>query len=363
MKTKSEDLNIVQSKRDILNMFPELELTGFGDFAVRKEYVQDYEIIDFHTHTFPSVSGMLPALFRRELDDGQASFFDLSCYPGSVSFFNFSKVGYRCWPESFWSFPGLKTAFDLLGFNGVITLVRKAGNKRLLRDMELGNISYAVVLPINSIYVDSTSLLLDSISGYERLIPFASLHPLESDIEVKIKTYVSKGVRGFKINPHIQAVDFDDEKMIDLVKRLAETRLPIISCSGLAVPPHYLGQAPKFLRRSVETQNLNRYEKVLCQIPDHPFVFAHGGVEQNEELIVLMKKFPNTLTDISTQNSDNIKRLIEEVGSQRLLFGSDYPFFNQAFPIVSVLRATDNQQDRTAIFSENARKLLNLSQK
>ena len=48
-------------------MFPELELTSFGDFIVRKEYVQDYEIIDVHTHTFSSVSGMLPALFRRNV--------------------------------------------------------------------------------------------------------------------------------------------------------------------------------------------------------------------------------------------------------------------------------------------------------
>lgn len=353
----------MKSKQDILDMYPELELTSIGDFVIRKEYLLDYEIIDFHTHTFPGVSGMLPSLFRHELDDDRVSFFDLSCYPGSVSFFDFNKVGYRSWPDSFWSPPGLKTAFDLLGFNGVMTLVRSASNKRLTRDMKLGSIDYAIVLPINSIHVDSTSLLLETISEHEQLIPFASIHPFENNIESKIKTYISRGAKGFKINPHIQKVNFDDEKMIGLLKRLAETQLPVISCSGLAVPSHYLGHAPKFLRGDVETQNLIRYEKVLCQIPGHPFIFAHGGLEQTEELIVLMKKFPNTFTDVSTQNPGNIKRLINEVGSHRLLLGSDYPFFNQAFPILSVIRATDNQQDRKAIFSENAKNLLGLSHK
>lgn len=354
---------MIRTKQDILDIFPELELTSFGDFIVRKEYVQDYEIIDFHTHTFPGVAGMLPAPLRWEMDDDQASFFELSCYPGNISFFDINKVGYRSWPESLWSPSGLKTAADLLGFNGVMSLARNASNKRLARDMKLGSVSYAVVLPISSIHANSTSLLLERILGYEQLFPFASLHPLESDIEVKIETYVAKGARGFKINPHIQKVNFDDERMIELLKRLAKTRLPIISCSGLALPIPYLRQFPRSIRRGVETQNLNRYEKVLCQMQDHVFIFAHGGIEQTEELIVLMKKFPNTFTDVSTQTSENIRRLIEEVGSHRLLFGSDYPFFNQAFPIVSVLRATDNQQDRRAIFSGNARKLLGLSQK
>jgi uncharacterized protein len=352
---------MVQSKQDILDMFPELELTSFGDFIIRKACVQGYEIIDFHTHTFPGIAGMLPALLRRELDDDQASFFELSCYPGNISFFDINKVGYRSWPESLWSSAGLKTAADLLGFNGVMSLARNASNKRLARDMKLGSVNYAVVLPINSIHVDSAALLLDSILEYEQLFPFASIHPLEGDIQTKIEVYVARGAKGFKINPHIQKVNFDDERMIDLLKRLAKTQLPIISCSGLALPVPYLRQLPRSLQRGVETQNLNRYEKVLCQIPDHAFIFAHGGIEQTEELIVLMKKFPNTFTDISTQPSENIKRLIEEVGSHRLLFGSDYPFFNQAFPIVSVLRATDNQQDRKAVFSGNARKLLDLS--
>ena len=57
-----------------------------------------------------------------------------------------------------------------------------------------------------------------------------------------------------------------------------------------------------------------------------------------------MNKYPNTYTDISIQPAANIKKLIDEIGSERILFGTDYPFVSQAFSILSVLRATDIEQ-------------------
>ena len=69
-----------------------------------------------------------------------------------------------------------------------------------------------------------------------------------------------------------------------------------------------------------------------------------------------MKKYPNTYTDISIQPAANIKKLIGEIGSERILFGTDYPFVTQAFSILSVLRATDIEQERVNIFSDNTKK-------
>ena len=73
-----------------------------------------------------------------------------------------------------------------------------------------------------------------------------------------------------------------------------------------------------------------------------------------------MKKHPNTYTDISVQPSGNIKELIKEIGSERVLFGTDYPFVTQALSILSVLRATDDEQERINIFSKNAKTLLGI---
>ena len=66
------------------------------------------------------------------------------------------------------------------------------------------------------------------------------------------------------------------------------------------------------------------------------------------------------LPDISLQPSENIKQIIGEVGSDRILFGTDYPFLNQAFSMLSVLRATTDEEERKNIFSDNAKKILHL---
>ena len=75
-------------------------------------------------------------------------------------------------------------------------------------------------------------------------------------------------------------------------------------------------------------------------------------------MIDLLKKHQNVYTDISIQPAEHIKTLINEIGYGRILFGTDYPFVTQAFSILSVLRAPKNENERTFIFSKNAKRLL-----
>lgn len=52
--------------------------------------------------------------------------------------------------------------------------------------------------------------------------------------------------------------------------------------------------------------------------------------------------------------------MISEIGNERIMFGTDYPFVTQAFSIRSVLRATGDEQERRNVFCENAKKLLGI---
>ena len=106
------------------------------------------------------------------------------------------------------------------------------------------------------------------------------------------------------------------------------------------------------------TQHLPRFEKVLDCIPDTTLILAHSGCFDFEHMISIMKKYPNIYTDISIQPAANIKKLISEIGSERILFGTDYPFVTQAFSLLSVLRATSQEQERRNVCWENAKKLL-----
>jgi predicted TIM-barrel fold metal-dependent hydrolase len=110
----------------------------------------------------------------------------------------------------------------------------------------------------------------------------------------------------------------------------------------------------------LETQNLKKFYSVLKEVPDLPLIFSHGGIYQAEEVIELMKMYPKTYVEISTQPPERIKQFIKEVGSERILYGTDYPAFNHAFSIVSVLRATGCDKERRNIYSNNAKRLLGI---
>ena len=335
-------------------------ISGYGDFFIKPEFVKEYEIIDFHTHTFSSISGTFPKLFRKKISRLQKrSIFDLSLFPGKVRDFDFNMVYHRTFPKTMFSKRGLELAIELGGFPNALILFNNAVPDRLLEDMDTGNVSKSVVMFIASPDYPCTDFLT-GLRQSEKLIPFASLYAYENDKEKKLDQYLSLGVKGFKINPHVVNVNIDHPENIRMLQLAAESRLPILSCSGMALDIGIKGLSKKNIKK-LDTQNLRRFGNVLKEIPEAIFIFGHAGCYQNKEVIELMKLYPRTYAEISTQPPAVIKKMISELGAGRLLLGSDYPFFNQAFPILSVLRATENESERKLILGENAKMILNLS--
>ncbi|MCG8570696.1 MAG: amidohydrolase [Spirochaetes bacterium] len=353
-------MNIFHSKQDILTDFPEISLSEQGDFFLKKEIGKQFEIIDFHTHIFESISSIVPSFLHNPINnDLETCFFDLSPYPEKIEYFCFESVFYRSWPHSFWSKKGLRTFFTLLGYPKVVKLLNSASIERLMIDMSKSSINGSVIHVIADKKNQNTRFTYDKIKSHPNIWLFGSIHPFSKNKEKTVDQFLNLGVKGFKINPHVWKIDFDHPENITLLKILAKTGLPILSCSGFPISPD-IRKMPGYLKKMIYTQDLNKYEKVLDQLPAFPFIFAHGGLLQHKILIQLMKKFPHTFTDISTQTIGTIKNFLSEVGCHRLLFGSDYPFFNPVFPLIALLRATHHDEERATILSGNAKKLLNL---
>lgn len=348
-----------KTKEDILIDCPELELTEFGDFVIRKDCIKDYQIIDFHCHLFSGMKELFPEILSKEIQDMKSSFFDQGCFNFSLELFDIDKVYFTGFPESIISIDGMKAWWKML-MGGL--LVRRASVKRLLRDMKMNHISSALVLQINPPDRNTAEVMEDITTKNRELMTFGAIHPKDGNIEEKIEKYLLSNIKGWKLNPHIGGFHIDDRQSMDLIKVLAETKLPILSCSGLGMPKEYLNSyiMPKKLKEETLTQCINKFHKVFEAVPDATFILAHGGIFESDELVTLMQEFPNTYTDISTQPSDNIRKLIDKVGSERILFGTDYPFFNHAFSIASVLRATSQEEERRNIFSRNALRLLRI---
>ena len=54
-----------KEKYAILSENEELELTSNGDFVIKKDLVENYEIIDFHCHSFEGLCQLFPPFYKR----------------------------------------------------------------------------------------------------------------------------------------------------------------------------------------------------------------------------------------------------------------------------------------------------------
>lgn len=348
-----------KKKYNILSKNEELELTPNGDFIIKKDLIENYEIIDFHCHSYEGLCQLFPTFLQKKKTNYNKSLMDLSCFPFSINLFDMNKVYFSACPTKIFSFDGVKTKIKL--FTGAFVL-NYASTEKLLMDMNNNGISKAVIQQINPPNKNSADIMEEIISKNERLYTFGSVHPFDKDVDGKIEHYMNLHIKGWKINPHVCGFSIDCKESLALIEKLSKTGLPILCCSGVGLPQETLSTniPSKQTKRDVQNQSLDKYETVLDMFPDVTFILAHGGCFEFDKMVNLLKKYQNIYTDISVQPAEHIKILIEEVGSKRILFGTDYPFVMQAFSILSVLRATENEDERTAIFSENAKRLLGI---
>lgn len=346
-----------RKKQQIVSDNPELVLCENGDFKIKSDLVEQYEIIDMHCHIFSGLSQLFPAFLQKEKFNKNVSLMDMSCFPFSLGLFDLNKIYFTECPTKLFSADGIKTRIKL--FSGALVL-NYATVDRLMMDIDANHIGKAVVQQINPPKKSCAKVMDNIVKNNDRLYTFGSIHPFADNILAKIDNYMKMDIKGWKLNPHIWGVPIDCDESITLLKELAKTNLPIMSCSGIGLPQEMLDSAvpTKQTKKEVMTQHLPKFEKVLDCIPDTRVILAHSGCFDFEFIVDIMNKYPNTYTDISIQPAANIKKLIGEIGSERILFGTDYPFVTQAFSILSVLRATDIEQERVNIFSENAKKIL-----
>lgn len=109
----------------------------------------------------------------------------------------------------------------------------------------------------------------------------------------------------------------------------------------------------------------DRIDKMVKSHPDVIFVAAHPGeLPTLTDHIERAKKFDNYYLDVSGTGLFRygmIRRALDAFGSDRILFGSDFPTCNPAMFVGGVLLdslITDSEKEK--IFSLNAKRILNL---
>ena len=197
--------------------------------------------------------------------------------------------------------------------------------------------------------LNDQALWLRDILGADFYTPGFHIHP--GQVEESIQEIERMNAAGVKLIgelvPYMHGWQrFDEWPCIDELN----TMLDVAQKYDMVVSYHILWHWP--------------IEPVIAAHPNMPFVAAHPGqLEDVEKHIARMRKYDNAYLDLSgtgIMRWNCLRYLINQVGEDRLIFGTDYPLRNQHLYVQAVLG--ENLSDRVVekIFHENAEKLLQL---
>lgn len=232
-------------------------------------------------------------------------------------------------------------------------------------------IDLSVVLPVVTNPEKSKNINDISIahSSKDGLLYFGGIHPDTEDWHEELGRIAAAGIKGIKLHPLYQGVDIDDIRNVRILNRCAELGLIVVIHAG--DDPAFPGQ----VRCSPEMTR-----KALKQVEGLTFVAAHMGGLWNWDRVAgelgdmgvyvdtsnslgQMKEFGEgfyTDEQLQLMNAEQFCTLVRELGSHRVLYGSDSPWDHQAQSIRRIEALPLTREEKDDIFYKNACRLLHI---
>lgn len=197
-----------------------------------------------------------------------------------------------------------------------------------------------------------------------KLIGFCTVNPYGgSESADALRKYIkADGFRGLKLHQNIQCFYPNDPRLFPIYEELQSMRLPVLFHTG--------GIGIKPLQDKYSA--LDCIEEVACLYPELPILLGHAGRGMYDEVALILRKHENVYADVSA-NFAKLKgyehfplmELIRKVklwvgNTDKLLFGSDYPFYGeeQTLGLLNRIAGADtkiiNDQDIEDISFHNA---------
>lgn len=201
---------------------------------------------------------------------------------------------------------------------------------------------------------DSIAALAEKSRGEGFLtVGFAGMHQDFPDFAGEIDRIEKLGLKGVKLHPDIQQIDVDDEKLFPLYEIL-EGRMPVYFHIGDNRPQYRFSEAKK-LRR------------VLDRFPRLEVVAAHlGGYRAAAEAIEYLSGDPRVWYDTSSAlwylSPEEATDIIDALGHDRVMFGTDYPVKNIDTELALFARLGLTESQREDILWNNAMRFLHLEE-
>lgn len=201
------------------------------------------------------------------------------------------------------------------------------------------------------------------------LFSFGCIHPDFPQWKEELSRIAALGLKGIKLHPVYQEVDFDDIRYLRILERAGELGLIVVTHAGLDIGyPGVEHCSPEMVLSAVK------------QVGQVKLVLAHmGGWRQwdkVEELLVGQSVWLDTAfsvgeitpledgyyspEELHMLNEADFLRLIRKFGAERVLFGTDSPWSDQKESLDLIRALPLGNGEKEAVLGGNARKLLRL---
>lgn len=221
----------------------------------------------------------------------------------------------------------------------------------LIRAADKSGIDRMMVTDLTALIYDieeGNRLIREAIADHtDRMLPYYTLvtgrhgKKILEDFERYVTDYGFRGLKIYSVPP-LQLID--DPYMIPFIEKAAEFRIPILAHSTGA-----------------ECASLSR------QVPDCILINAHMGCCPQASgdwhaSIAAAKAYPNIYLDTTSSSFDNgmIEFAVEEVGAERVLYGSDLPLLDPTLQIAKVTESTISAGEKDLILHGNIDRILKL---
>jgi hypothetical protein len=268
--------------------------------------------------------------------------------------------------------PGIKERRDkYLGRDACFSLLYAEPKAKLITAEELVTamdeyeIDKAVVLNLgwtsHELCVETNDYILESIDRFpNRLIGFCTVQPLAGDEAIKeLERCARNGAKGIgEMRPDVQGFDFKDNSVTKpLIEVVIEKDLIFLTHTSEPVGHQYFGKG----RITPEV-----IYPLIVNFPDLKLVCAHWG--GGLPFYALMPEVGEALSNVYFDTAATpflykpqiFKQVADIIGSDKILFGSDYPLLSPKRIIDQLESAGFSRQDRVKILGGNAKRLLSL---
>lgn len=237
----------------------------------------------------------------------------------------------------------------------------------LIANMDEYGISKSVILNLgwttHELCVKTNDYILEAITRYSnRLVGFCAIQPLAGDEAIKeLERCAKSGAKGIgEMRSDVQGFDLRDTTLIrPFIEALVEHGLILLTHASEPVGHQYFGKG------TVTPENLYPF---ILTFPELKLVCAHWG--GGLPFYALMPEVAASLANVYFDTAATpflyqpriFSHVVEIIGSDKILFGSDYPLMPPKRIIEQIETAGLGSDDKKKILGNNALRLLSIEE-